>query len=343
MKVQSANFLRSLVAAALLLGMSGGGILTFRPVLAQATLPLTVAPARQELTVNPGDQTAINFRFYNNSEAPVSGFLKVVDFIVKDKEGSPVLLEDPYEIPPRFSAASWITLPYDRLTIAAENKVTVQAKINIPQNASPGGHYSAVFLETTPQLPSESKKPQEAATGTGVRLTSLVYLRVAGPAVERALISRLFAPAFLEYGPINVESEIANRGDYHLRPRGILTLSNIFGGPVDQQVLKEQNIFPDASRSYTNTLGKKWMLGKYKIDLTASYGEKGQVLNRFIYVWVFPWKAATVILLALIILFLLARNVYQKVVVKEARLEEEVEKEREEIEKLKEQLKKKQE
>jgi len=323
--------------------MTWGGILTLRPVFAQAILPLTVAPARQELLVNPGEQTAINVRFYNTGDTPISGLIKAGDFIVEGKEGTPRIIEDISQASPKFSASFWFTLPYDRITIAAQDKVSLQAKINVPDDARPGGRYVAVYFEPGGAVPQAVGGPKEAGLGVASRIASLVYLRVAGPALERALISRLFAPSFLEYGPIKVESEIANRGDYHVRPRGVLTLSNIFGGPVDQQVLKEQNIFPDGSRLYTNTLGKKWMLGKYKVDLTASYGEKGQVLNRAIFVWVFPWKVVTVILLALIILFLLGRNIYQKVVVKEAKLEEEVEEEKEEIEKLKEELKKRRE
>ncbi len=311
--------------------------------IAQSVLPLIVAPSRQQLDIVPGEKTAINVKFYNSGELPVSGILKAADFLVTDKEGTPVIVDNPLQSNPKYSASSWFNLPYDRITIAPNDKVTVQARINIPNDAHPGGRYVAIYFEPSGNIPEPVGANEEAGTAVGTRIAGLVYLKVAGEISEKALVSRLFAPSFFEYGPINVESEISNRGDYHVRPRGLLTLSNIFGGPVDQQVLKEQNIFPDSSRAYGSVLGKKWMLGKYKIDLTASYGEKGQVLNRFIYIWVFPWKVATVIVLALIILVLLGRNMYQKVVVKEAKLEEEVEEEKEEIEKLKEELKKRKE
>lgn len=311
------------------------------PVFGQTILPLTVAPARQQLLVDPGEKTAVNIRFYNTGDTPVSGLLKVADFIVVGNEGKPTIIDNVNQASPKFSASSWFSLPYDRMTIPAQDKVAIQARINVPADARPGGRYVAIYFEPGGTIPQAIGAREEGGVAVASRIAGLVYLRVKGEAFEKALISRLFAPSFLEYGPINVETEIANRGDYHIRPRGVLTLSNVFGGLVDQQSLKEENIFPEASRIYNNSLGKKWMFGRYKIELTASYGEKGQVLNRFIYVWVFPWRVATVVVLTLIILILLGRRFYQRLIIKETKLEEEVEKERSEIEKLKEELRKK--
>lgn len=117
----------------------------------------------------------------------------------------------------------------------------------------------------------------------------------------------------------------------------------MLGGLVEQSPLSEENVFPDAAREYKNSIGSKWMIGQYKINLVASYGEKGQALERVITVWVFPWKVATIIALSLIIITLFMRSMYKKVVVKESNLEAEIAKEREEIEKLKQELKKRKE
>ncbi|KKQ25168.1 MAG: hypothetical protein US40_C0011G0053 [Candidatus Roizmanbacteria bacterium GW2011_GWC2_37_13] len=303
-------------------------------------LPLTVAPARQQLTVDPGESTAVNVRFYNQSESPVSGFIKVADFIVDDSEGTPRIVEEAGQVSPKFSGQTWFSLPFDRATIAANDKVSFQAKINVPFDARPGGRYVAVYFEPSGSLPESVSAEKEAGVSVGSRLASLVYLKVNGDSLEKALLSRFFAPNFLEYGSIKINTQILNRGDYHIRPRGVITLSNVFGGPVDQKSLKEENIFPDTVRSYENSLGQKWMLGKYKLTLTASYGDKGQVLEGFTYVWLFPWRVAIVIVLTAFIITLLISSFYKNFVKKETNLEEEIAKEKEEIEKLKQQLRK---
>jgi len=309
-------------------------------VVGQTTLPLIVAPARQQLDITPGEKSAVVIKFYNSSDLPVSGILKAADFLVTDKEGTPVIIDNPLQANPKYSASSWFDLPYDRMTIAPDDKVTIQASINIPIDAHPGGRYVAIYFEPSGNIPEPVVANEEAGTAVGTRIAGLVYLKVAGETVEKALVSRFFAPSFFEYGPVKLETEILNRGDYHITPRGVISLINMFGGVVDQQKLNEANIFPDASRSFTNELGKKWLMGRYKISLLAGYGETGQALTNEIYVWVFPWRVATVTLLALIIIILLIKSAYKNLVVKETALEEEIEKEKGEIEKLKQQLRK---
>lgn len=306
---------------------------------AQTAAPLTVAPARQVIKIDPGKISSFSVRFFNAGDIALTGFVKVADFIVLDKSGVPQLIEDTSKISSRFSAANWITLSSEKLNIAASDKASILGSINIPVDAHPGGRYVAIYFE--PDNPIPQAISEERVTAVSPRLASLLYIRVNGPVAENAILSRFFAPSFYEYGPIMVTSEILNRGDYHITPRGYLTLTNIFGNPTAQVALKELNIFPDVSRSYANSLGSKWMLGRYKISLMSSYGEKGRVIESAAYVWVFPWRVALAVVLTLIILILIINNFYKNVVVKESGLEEEIKKEQEEIEKLKQQLRKK--
>lgn len=313
---------------------------TVKVVKAQSLLPLTVAPARQEITVDPGQKTGADVRFYNLGDNPISGLIKVADFIVQDKEGSPRIIENVSQASPRFSASTWIKLPYDRITIAANDKVSIPLTLTVPANARPGGRYLAVYFEPTASIPQPIGGQKEGGSAVTPRLSSLLYIRVNGPITEKALVSRLFARSFNEYGPITVETEILNRGDYHIRPKGVFTLTDMFGATVDQVTLKEQNIFPDVSRTYTNQLGEKWMFGRYKINLAASYGEQGKALEKFIYIWVFPWRVTLAVTLSVFIIAYLLYHIYKTSQLKQAALEKELKEEQKEIEKLKEQLKK---
>ena len=317
-------------------------IISTKSIYAQSVLPLTVGPARQQITVNPGELAAFSVKFYNDSPTPIFGIVKVADFVVQDKEGSPRIIEDATQASPRFSASAWVTLPYDRMSIPANDKTLVQASLTVPKDARPGGRYIAVYFEPSTAVP-QAVNDEAAGQGVSPRIASLLYIRVAGAITESALVNNLFTKSFYEYGPIKVDSEILNRGDYHIRPRGVLSLTDPWGGLVEQAPLKEENIFPDAVRSYENMLGSKWMIGQYKVTLVASYGEKGQVLTRSIYFWAFPWKIASVIALSLIIALLFGRSLYMRLAVKEASLEHMIETEKEEIEKLKDELKKRKE
>lgn len=311
-------------------------------VQAQESVPLQVSPARQELVVDPGDTQTVTVNFFNYGQTPIEGTVHVVDFTVSGRDGKPRLIDNIEEASPRFAASQWVELPFERLTIASEGKVTIQAKISIPSDALPGGRYLSFYFEPTGQLPQfDSQDDAEAGSAISSRIGSLVFMRVSGPITEKALISGLFVPSFTENGPISIDAEILNRGDYHIRPRGNVSLTNMFGARVDQIKLDEENVFPDASRVYSTKLGNKWMIGKYSVSISASYGETGQVINRSIDVWVFPWKVALIVALAIIIVILLMKQFFDKLITRESQMMKKIKEENQQIEELREQLKKK--
>ena len=324
----------------------GFWFLVLRPARAQTSLPLTVVPARQELTVDPGEETAVIIKFFNRGEVPVSGILKAADFIVEDKEGTPKLLEPPLvvdttQISSRFAASSWFELPYSKMSIASQDKVLIQTKVKVPVDARPGGRYVALYFQTGGSVDEATGSPREVASPTTTKIAGLVYLRVNGPITEGAVLSRFMAPEFSEYGPVKIESEILNRGDYHIRPKGIITVTDLLGRLVGQSVLEEQNIFPDASRTYESKLGKKWMLGRFKANLSSVYGENKSYIMKTIYFWVFPWKETTVIVLTFVILIILLKSLKHRSDEKEDEIKAELKEKEKELAKLKEELKKK--
>jgi hypothetical protein len=292
--------------------------------IAQESLPLIVSPARQELVVDPGENTAVTIKFMNESEQPVPGIIGLADFVVLDNNGAPTFLDitNPANSTSRFAASSWVSMPSNQVTIGAKNKILIQAKIKVPENARPGGHYFAVYFEPGGTLKGGLENKESAVLP---RIASLVYLKVSGPIMTSAFVSKMVAPQFVEYGPITVESEITNLGDYHITPKGNLTLSNMFGQVVDQNKLEEVNIFPDVSRAYSNKVGTKWMMGQYKTSLTATYGGVGKVMLATIYIWVFPWKVATALVLAAVILIMLLKLTFGRLKQHESDLEHKVE------------------
>lgn len=314
-----------------------GYLLLNTSVFAQSSIPLVVMPARNEIEVSPGEKTAITISFYNQSNDPVSGFFKKADFIIEDAQGSPRFIENPEDAPAKYSSSRWLTLPYDRATLPAHDKVMIQVDIQVPNDAKAGGRYTAIFFQQGNILPKQTYD-EEIGSGTNLRIASLIYIKVKGPITEKALISRFFIPSFFEYGPIKVTTDILNRGDYHITPRVSLSLTDVFGGLVDQKLLKVLNIFPDGSRNYIDELGAKWMIGRYKVNLSGAYGDNGQALTATRYVWVFPWKVALAVVLIVIIMVYIVKKIYKNIVVKESSLEKELKKEHEEIEKLKSQL-----
>jgi len=309
------------------------------PVYAQTSRGLTVSPPINNLEMEPGEEKRIQIKFYNNSSESLVGFIKKADFLVLDDQGSPTLF-DTTPANNKYTASSWLTLSDEKIAIAGSDSFILTVYIKVPINASGCSHYAAVFFEPANPNIAASDKQKQAETSVAFRLSSLLDISIAGAICkEKAFISKIFAPKFMEYGPIPVELSIANRSDSHITPKIYVAAQNMLKKPVDLKVLPSINVFPDAIRNYKTEIGQKWMFGSYRLLVNGGYGKTGQTLTSYIDVFVFPWKVTLAIILAIIVIVLLGKGLYQGLVKKEATMEAEIRQEKEEIEKLKKQLK----
>ena len=305
---------------------------------AQDKIPLVVAPARQQVNIDPGKTASLITKFFNEGTSSLTGNIKVVDFIVTDNEGGPRFLYN-QNLSNRFSAASWIKLTTDKITISPGGVAKIQYSVSAPKDAAPGGRYVAIFFEPVGLLDQETLEQAKNAVAIVPRITSLLYIRVNGPISEMALVKKFSTPTFIQYGPVDIEAEISNRGDYHISPKGQVTLKDMFGRVLDQKTLEDLNIFPDASRIYNLSIGPRLLIGKFRVELAASYGENGMGLSAVSTFWAFPVAHVLAIILGIIILLLLGLFIWKKVKGKQSKLEEKLKEEISEVEELKEKYK----
>lgn len=293
-------------------------------VQAQARIPLVVAPARQTVALDPGNSESLQIKFFNESISPIAGNIKAVDFIVTGKDGEPVLLED--------QPNDWVKLPYDKAIIPSGDVLKVNFKVEVPKNATPGGRYAAIIFEQTGGI---SEPQNESASAISTRIVGLLNIKVNGPVQDLAFVNIFKTPKFLEFGKIPVYFEIMNKGGYHITPKGQIVLTNWMGKEVERKTLEEKNIFPETQRVYEEKLGQTWMLGKYKVDLVANYGESGKTVLAQSFVWVVPVTLVIIIIFSILIIILLGYVISKNIKAKQEVLEERLEEEISELESLK--------
>lgn len=318
-----------------------GTVLVVKNVSAQEKLPLVVAPARQEVALDAGKKDSLIIKFFNESNVPVSGNIRAVDFIVQGNEGKPILLENSaLPVSSRYSASSWVTLPYDTATIPAGTVLKVQFEVNVPKDALPGGRYVAIYFEQTGfDIGPVVTTRQEGESSVSPRIVGLLNIRVNGPVTEKASVLKFTAPVFSEYGPVMVNTEIYNSGNYHIAPKGTISLFDSLGRKVGKASLEDKNIFPESSRLYETAIGPKLLFGKFKLALSASYGDGGQLLSAVTYAWIFPWRLILAIVLGIAIITLIILTAWRMLKGRQKKLETVLEKEISELEGLKEKYK----
>jgi len=318
-------------------------LLSFHHIFAQDVSSITVYPTIQDIQVNPGEKTRAQVSFRNSSDTVATGDVRVADFIIVDKTGRTEIIEGA-KVKPKYSASSWVKLSDDFIAIPKNETVTVNLFITPPAELTACGYYALVYFESNPGTIKKLGGVTESVSTVTSKIGAIVNFTTEGRICQESVsITKLDGPKFLEYGPISVTVDLLNSGDIHLTPKGTVFATNLLDGYVDQQTLKEQRIFPESVKEYQQTLGGKWMLGRYKVTTNVVYGQKTpKTVSQTIYVWVFPWRVATMIILTLIIVIFLIRSAINKIVKKEVFLEQEIKEEKAEIDKLRETLKRRQ-
>lgn len=276
-------------------------VLTAKFIFAQENpRVITIVPPTLERNVNPGDKAEGTLKVVNDSATPITFKAVVRDFIVEDTIGTPKILATD-ELSQKYSASSWLAIFPDSFTVPAGTSQTLNYYLQVPLDARPGGRYAAVVYE-----PQELIGVDGTGAGVETHLGSLFILRVNGDVLENATVARFQVPGFSEYGPVELITEIENLSDTHIKPKGVITIKNMFGQVMETQALPEHNIFPEAIREFKNNVGKKYMAGRYTAELQATYGTESNLtlyaVTNFI---VFPWKIAGIIALAGIFVILL--------------------------------------
>lgn len=304
-------------------------------VLAQSNSNvMTVIPPRLEISAKPGETIRKIVQFRNESDNTAYLAVSVKDFIVNNNTGQPDFVDA--RVSGRWAASSWIKTNTS-LTVPPKVIGNLNITINVPADALPGGHYAGILYQNKGTASAIGK-----GVGAGSAITqvvgTLVYINVAGPITENAVVKKFEVPGFSEYGPIPLNTEISNLSDIHIKPAGQITIRNLFGQVATQLKLDERNIFPGASLLYTNTWPEKLLIGRFRADLELAYGS-GRALKATAYFWVFPWKTALIIILTIILIGLIAYLGYKKIKSRQEELEEKLAEEQAEIDKLKKEIK----
>jgi hypothetical protein len=266
---------------------------------------LEIAPPVMSLTVNPGQTTSVQIYLRDISKSNLVVTSQVNDFVAAGEDGTPKILLNNDENNP-YSIKGWVgSLP--SLTLIPRQIKPMTVTINVPKNASPGGHYGVIrFTATPPEL-----------QGTGVSLSAslgaLVLLTVNGKISENLAVQEFsvnqagHTGSLFESGPLNFVERFKNAGNVHAEPVGQVTVTDTFGKKLAavNVNLPPRNILPDSIRKFEEPLdktviGNKMLFGRYTAKLSVTYGTDEKALNDSLVFWIIPYRLIAAIAAILI-------------------------------------------
>ena len=260
-----------------------------------ASQSLEVSPPTQEVSVDPGRTITVKAKLRNNTPKSLPITAKVEDFTAQGEEGQVELRSNS-----KWSVSSWAQLSPSKFNLSGGEEQEVTATISVPADAAGGRYGSFVFSVDTESAPNSASVSQQIA--------SLFLLRISGDVNETLRLDSFKAPAFSEFGPVPLSLTFANTGNVHVKPFGVISVTDMFGRKTADIVVKGSNVFPEASRVISTNLQKKFLFGQYHATAVMYYGDANQSLVGTTSFYVFPVRIVAGVLIVLVLLFLMRKR-----------------------------------
>lgn len=277
-----------------------------------------VGPTKHEIFLEPGQSAVTQMYIMNRLGRAMNFQLHVEDFEGSyDPEQTVVLLGDkrgPY------SLKDYLKPEATEFTLSHGQKVYFEVRIEIPQDAEPGGRYGAVLVSTNPPGVSLESEAGKAAAGITVktRIASLFFVTVKGEVKQEGALKEFKMAGrpsygFFEKGPFGFEIYFENSGNVHLVPYGIIEFNNMMGKKVGEAEIDPYFAMPQSLRARKIVwASNQFMFGKYTAALSLNRGYDNKVDTASIDFWVIPWRQVLMIFGAIVLFVLLLRFIAGK-------------------------------
>lgn len=220
---------------------------------------LTITPIRYEIAGDPGQTLDQEITLVNESDKSQLYYVSFANFEAQGDTGSPNFVE------PKDDIGTWMSTSQSSINIGAGEQKKVTLKITIPKDATPGGHFGAIFWGTSP-----GAKPGEVSIGTKTGL--LVLLTVSGPITESAGLVDFQTTDkgwFYKQLPIGFQYRFSNQGSDRVKPEGNVVVRSILGWRVARVNANpsDGNVLPNTTRKFNPEWVKTTSFGMYQEEV----------------------------------------------------------------------------
>jgi hypothetical protein len=264
---------------------------------AQQTLSLSVTPPLINLTISKGDTWNSVLKVVNSNKYDLTIYASVVGFVAEGEKGQGRFLpldKNAIARGERTTLSSWISVPESGVTIPQEKSADIPITVSIPNDASPGGHYAAILIGTSPGMGSRSEGNESKVSSF---VTTLLFVRIGGEVVESGDIREFTSgKTFYQKPEIPLSVLFENKGNVHVLPQGSVVIYNMWGkerGNISiNQKTEFGSVLPGQSRRFDFTWKGEENLfeaGRYKAIVTLGYGQQGKkMVSSTTYFYIVP-------------------------------------------------------
>lgn len=286
-----------------------GGFFTASIARAAVESSLQITPFIFEKDMHRGQQGTETISITNASKSQKILHVSLNDFLPSGTDGQTEILPVDTFASSQTSLSRWIIINQQpTYVLAAGESTRMVFTIAIPVDAEPGAHYSALVITLGDQLgqPAETEVRQQAA--------ALIIVDV-DRSFERGVISSFHISELgNQTSQLQFATTFHNNGLSSLKPKGKITLYNIFHKPVAVVPINRDasTVLPGTDRIFISSLsGHFW--GLYSATAEVTFGSNKLQSISHVYFWVWPsataliWDTILVVVVAIILVIAIKR------------------------------------
>lgn len=301
-------FVLAAATIALSLGSLGAVLAVDSPTDSASNISLSVLPAQQRLTLEPGETKTAEITIVNSGGVEYEAKVYATPYTVSDDytsnifEGEELIYSQIHR---------WITFDgnesTDTFTLEPGERKTVEFTINVPESVPAGGQYAGIMAEIVP--------PPDATGVVAVRrVASLLYTNIDGETINKGEITGRTLQSFYSNQDIETSLTVKNLGNTDFAVETRLKITGLFGGEVDEIVEPTKILLPDTSRKFDLNWHSESPIGIYRLTQQVKFLDSTVEETRIIIVmpmW-FILLVVIAIMVLIIVIIIRARNRREK-------------------------------
>ena len=286
------------------------------PVFADnAKSTMTLSPLNQKIILIPGEEYrgAVRVSSPNDATQNLDYSVSIGSFSQKSTSDS---VDDYGEVDSETRTSynqimDWITLDFDKGSVAPNSTDVVTFTINVPEDAAAGGQYATILVRNNTDYYGDISGSVSIKSMTGV--ASIIYAEVAGQTRNEGAIIENNIPSFLLNNSLETTAMVRNDGNVHTDAKYTLQVWPLFSNEeicTNEEDPEKSFVLPDTERYHLQTCDLP-PFGIFRAKQVVKLFGKTSVLEKTIIVcplWLLFVIIAVIIALVFWIVFRVKNN-----------------------------------
>ena len=219
---------------------------------------ITLSPISRQYEVKPGQVLKDTVTVLNDGQSAYDFIVYATPYSVSNESYDPNFSDtlagaDAYE---------WIEFEKTLYHIKPRQTIHVPYTVRVKPDATPGGHYGAIFVETQASGDSGNLVREK-------RLGSIVYATVAGKVVHSGEVTDVSIAPFQSTAPLKASVRVKNTGTTDFRAPVSYVIKDVFGR-VLYDSKAEFAVLPQTTRQIDLEWNNASWFGLYRIEVSAT-------------------------------------------------------------------------